>query len=176
MRLSLISKRGRVIIGTNEVPELIQTNSKATLVLLEALRMSAVDIQIYVNRAQLSSFLRNGTSTKKGGALYVDANIIGPVTAAEEIGQVFSNHGTYLQDPKLHDPDITYENPQLLKFDDEVDQSEDILFELLFPDFVIDDSSTGDNPIWSLLPTDFSEHALDSVAVDSAIVTTPIMP
>lgn len=172
--LSLTPRRARLVIGTKSAPQLAHMNSKATFVLLEALRSSGVKIRIYVHLRQLKTFLRKEGPSRRADLLFVDANVLGPVSASRATGEVLSKHGVYLQDPHSIDDGVRLHNPQLLGL--EVDEAQ-VWFEELFMDLAADKAKTGDDIAVNMTLNDLSQHFLnaDAVTVDAAVVTTPIM-
>lgn len=173
--LELVVKRGRLVVGTPSCPELAHMNSKATFVLLEALKYG-IKLQLWVKRNDLHPAHPEESTEKQAELLYVDANVLGPEDASEDVGRLLSRHGVYLQDPHCPDNAREYTNPHLMVLD--VEQI-DIWFQELAMDSTGGTSKAKDSTDWNVVLDDLpQQHTFNAnaVEVDTAIVTTPALP
>jgi hypothetical protein len=172
MPLCLSIKQGKLLVGTEALPELAHMNSKAALVLFEALKCAGVQLDLYVERKDLEECIR---TTEKSGPtrfLHIDAHISGYNSDSESIGALLSKHSIYLQDPRKPVVSMEYCNPHILP----LDVSE---VEVWFQEIELQTSHAKGATEWiAALDTLSHQHHFDATAVslDETIVITPMMP
>jgi hypothetical protein len=160
-------KQGKLLVGTQTFPESAHMNSKAALVLSEALKCAGV---------QLNMFAPEGCSRKAGETaaskfLHVDAHISGHKSDGERIGKLLSKHGIYLQDPRTPVTRMEYHNPHVLS----LDVSD---FDIWVQENELSRNQTRDaTDLTVALDSLSQQHSLDATAVtlEKTIITTPMM-
>ena len=165
-------KQGRFLVGTEEVPDLARTNSKAAIVFFEALKSVDVQLEIYVERKHFEECTREVDKAGSSRFLHVDVHISGRKSDSESMGALLSKHGIYLQDPRHSIVSMEYCNPHILT----VDASE---IEVWFQEIELNKSQITDVTKWNValdnLPQQRHLNAT-AVGLDDTVVVTPMMP
>jgi uncharacterized protein YcgL (UPF0745 family) len=165
-------KQGRFLIGTEEVPDLARMNSKAAIVLFEALKCVGVQLDLYVERKDFEECTRKVDKAGSPRFLHIDVHVSGRKSDCESIGAFLSKHGIYLQDPRDPVTSMEYCNPHILT----VDASE---IDVWLQEIESDKSQNTDVTEWNVaLDSLPQQHHFDATAVslDDTIVITPMMP
>lgn len=149
-------------------------NSKAAIVLLEALKYAGVELELYLER----SHLEKGVNNHKVGAtgpsrfLHIDAHLSGRKSDGENIGALLSQHGIYLQDPRQPLTSLLeYCNPHILPLDvSDVD--------VYFQELELHTNQTKGSTEWIAALDSLPQQQFDATAVsiDETIVVTSMMP
>jgi hypothetical protein len=115
--LTCTPKLGRVLIGAGTCLEMANMNTKATYVLLEAMKIEGVVLRAFSDKTELDRFDQAVEGKAPVELLDVHINIYGPRDAAKDVGEVLSLKGFYLQDPYCFDANVEYHNPHIMSLD-----------------------------------------------------------
>lgn len=165
-------KQGKLLVGTQRFPESAHMNSKAALVLTEALNCAGVQLDMFAERSHFEGCSRKAGETAASKFLHVDAHISGRRSDSESIGKLLSKHGIYLQDPRSPVTHMGYHNPHILSLD--VSDCE-----IWFQEKELLKNQAKDATDWTVaLDSLPQQHSLNAtaVALGETIITTPMMP
>ncbi|KAK3630701.1 hypothetical protein LTR22_021396 [Elasticomyces elasticus] len=108
----------RLVLGLGEIPDLAYLNSKATYAFLEILQLPGVSVTVSVARQHLVDTVQDQKGKSPKGYLVVDANIYGPWSYLDNVGNTLSDQGIFLQQPSKTEAGLPHVNPHLMVFDD----------------------------------------------------------
>lgn len=92
-------------------------NTKATFVLLEALKVEGVYLHAFAEKIELDRFDQADEGKAPIDILDVHINVYGPHDAAKDVGEVFSRKSFYFQDSTYLEADVEYRNPHVMSLD-----------------------------------------------------------
>lgn len=109
----------------NIAGEVARLESKTAQIFMVLCREPGVSIQAFLAGNTLPSGIHKRQHTKsiivnQAKAIYLCANIYGPATISDSVGDFASKCGLYLQDPQHCDRNVEYQNPHRISFEDDV--------------------------------------------------------